>query len=156
MLVSGLWHGFNAHMLLWGGLHGLYQIVERVPSLWRPTVPPQRQPLWRQIVAAMFIFLFVILAWVPFRWELPAALEFWRGLLNWSSFAIRYQRLFLAAPIVFGSIGLDWLQYYYRDEAIFLRWPRLAQAVCLAVVLLFVFISLGGSESGEPFVYQGF
>ena len=156
MLVSGLWHGFGVHMLLWGGLHGLYQIVERVPSLWRPTVPPQQQPRWRQVIAALLVFIFVILAWVPFRWELPAAFEFWRGLLNWSSLAINYRRLLLAAPLIMGAIGLDWLQYHYQDEVVFLRWPRLAQAFCLAVVLLFVFISTGGGDVGEPFVYQGF
>jgi D-alanyl-lipoteichoic acid acyltransferase DltB (MBOAT superfamily) len=155
MLASGLWHGFSMHMLLWGGLHGLYQIVERLPSLWRPAVPPQKRPRWRQVTAALIIFTFVILAWVPFRWELPATFEFWRGLLNWSSLAINYRRLFLVAPIVAGAIGLDWLQYHYQDEVIFLRWPRLAQAFCLATVLLFIFISSGG-DVGEPFVYQGF
>ena len=156
MLASGLWHGFNWHMLLWGGLHGIYQIIERIPSLWRPTIPIQRQPRWRQIGAALMIFIFVILAWVPFRWELPEAIEFWRSLFNWSSFAINYRRLFLAAPLIVGAIGLDWLQYHYQDEVVFLRWPRLAQAFCLAVVLLFVFISTGGGSVGEPFVYQGF
>jgi D-alanyl-lipoteichoic acid acyltransferase DltB (MBOAT superfamily) len=156
MLVSGLWHGFSGHMLLWGGLHGLYQIIERVPSLWRPTVPPQRQPRWRQTVAAFIIFTFVILAWVPFRWELPATFEFWRGLLNWSDFGFRYRRMFLVAPILVGAIGLDWLQYHYQDEFVFLRWPRLAQAFCLAIVLLFVFIATGGGGVGEPFVYQAF
>ncbi|MDQ3007075.1 MAG: hypothetical protein M3R47_17045, partial [Chloroflexota bacterium] len=48
MLVSGLWHGLSLHMLVWGGLHGLYQIIERIPALWRPVVPPQNQPIWRQ------------------------------------------------------------------------------------------------------------
>ena len=156
MLISGLWHGISGHMLLWGGLHGLYQIVERIPSLWRPTVPPQRQPGWRQVMAATLIFTLVILAWVPFRMELPEAVEFWRGLLNWSSFAIRYRRLFLVVPLIIGAIGLDWIQYHYRDEVIYLRWPRLAQAFCLAVVLLLLFISTGGEGVGEPFVYQGF
>ena len=156
MLASGLWHGFNWHMLLWGGLHGIYQIIERVPSLWRPTVPPQRQPRWRQVGFVVLIFAFVILAWVPFRWELPVAFEFWRSLFNWSGLAINYRRLFLVAPLIAGAIGLDWLQYHYQDEVVFLRWPRLAQAFCLALVLLFVFISTGEGDVGEPFVYQGF
>jgi hypothetical protein len=107
-------------------------------------------------MAATLIFTLVILAWVPFRMELPEAVEFWRGLLNWSSFAIRYRRLFLVVPLIIGAIGLDWIQYHYRDEVIYLRWPRLAQAFCLAVVLLLLFISTGGEGVGEPFVYQGF
>ncbi len=30
MLVSGLWHGANWTFVLWGGLHGLYQVIEDV------------------------------------------------------------------------------------------------------------------------------
>ncbi|MEA2008882.1 MAG: MBOAT family O-acyltransferase, partial [Chloroflexota bacterium] len=48
MIVSGLWHGLNPHMIVWGGLHGLYQVIERIPSLWRPTIPPAKRPKWRQ------------------------------------------------------------------------------------------------------------
>jgi hypothetical protein len=100
--------------------------------------------------------MLVILAWVPFRWELPAALEFWKGLLNWSSFGIGYRRMLLVVPIIIGALGLDWVQYHYGDKVVFLRWPRLAQAFCLAVVLLFLFIVTGGGGVGEPFVYQAF
>lgn len=155
MLVSGLWHGFSGHMLLWGALHGLYQVIERIPSLWRPIVSPQQRPLWRQGVSMIIIFVLVIIAWVPFRWELPVALEVWQGLLNWSSFAIRYRRLFLVAPLLVLAVGLDWVQHRSQDEFIFLRWPRLAQATGLAMVMFLLFITAEG-ETGTPFVYQGF
>ncbi len=156
MLISGLWHGFGLHMLLWGGLHGVYQIVEKIPSLWRPAVAPQKRPIWQQLVAGSIIFTLVIFAWIPFRWELPATFDFLEGLLNWSSFALGYRRMFFVAPIIVGSIALDLIQYHYQDELVFLRWPRLAQAFCLAVVLLFFFITTGGGDVGEPFIYQGF
>jgi D-alanyl-lipoteichoic acid acyltransferase DltB (MBOAT superfamily) len=155
MLVSGLWHGFSGQMLLWGGLHGVYQVVERIPSLWRPIVPPQQQPLWRQFLSMVTIFGLVLLAWVPFGWGLPQALEFWTALLNWSSFAIRYRRLFLVAPLLGLAVALDVAQYYSQDEFVFLRWPRLAQATCLATTMFFLLI-VTESGSGEPFVYQGF
>jgi len=67
MLVSGIWHGFSLNMILWGGLHGLYLIVERIPVLWRRVVPPQNQPLWRQWLGMDVVFFLVILAWDPFR-----------------------------------------------------------------------------------------
>jgi alginate O-acetyltransferase complex protein AlgI len=155
MLVSGLWHGLSLHMLVWGGLHGLYQIVERIPSLWRPVVPPQNQPLWRQWLGMGAVFLFVILAWVPFRWELPAALELWGALLNWSVIGIGYRRLLLVLPILLGSLLIDLLQYRKNDEFVFLKWSPLARAACMAVILLFVFIVTGG-DFEQPFVYQAF
>jgi alginate O-acetyltransferase complex protein AlgI len=155
MLVSGIWHGFGLHMLLWGGLHGLYQILERVPSIWRPIVPPQNQPLWRQGLAIGVVFTLVILAWVPFRWELPAAFDFWGALFDWSDAAIRYRRLFVALPVLLGSLVIDYLQYHTQDEFVYLKWPRLAKATCMAVILMMVFIVTGG-DFVEPFVYQAF
>ncbi len=59
MLLGGLWHGAGWMFLLWGALHGLGQAVERavgrlLPSgKFRPGLLPT--------------FLFVALAWVPFR-----------------------------------------------------------------------------------------
>lgn len=155
MLVSGMWHGLSLHMLLWGGLHGLYQIVERIPSLWRPVVPPQNQPIWRQWLGTGTVFTFVILAWVPFRWELPVALDLWGALLNWSEVAIRYRRLFFVMPILFGSLLIDLLQSRSQDEFIFLKWSPFTQAACMAMILLLVFIATGG-DFEQPFVYQAF
>jgi hypothetical protein len=103
----------------------------------------------------VIIFGLVLLAWVPFGWGLPQALEFWAALLNWSSFAIRYRRLFLAVPLLGLAVALDWAQYRTKDEFVFLRWPRLAQATCLATTMFFILI-VTESGSGEPFVYQGF
>jgi alginate O-acetyltransferase complex protein AlgI len=155
MLVSGLWHGFGLHMLLWGGLHGLYQILERIPTIWRPIVPPQNQPRWRQGLGMVVVFMLVILAWVPFRWGIPAAFDFWGALFNWSTFAIRYHRLFVVLPILFGSLMMDYLQYRTQDEFIYLRWSPLTRAACMAIILLLIFIVTGGNFR-EPFVYQAF
>ena len=155
MLVSGMWHGLSPSMLVWGGLHGLYQIIERIPSLWRPVVPPQHQPLWRQWLGMGVVFTFVILAWVPFRWELPAAVELWSALLNWSDVGIGYRRLLLVVPILFASLLIDILQYRGHDELAFLKWPPLAKAAGMALVLLLVFLSTGG-DFEQPFIYQGF
>jgi alginate O-acetyltransferase complex protein AlgI len=155
MLVSGMWHGFNLNMILWGGLHGSYLILERIPGLWRPIVPPQNQPLWRQWIGTIVVFFLVILAWVPFRWELPAALQLWEALLNWSDPAIRYRRMFLVIPLLLGSVVLDFFQYRSEDEFVFLRWSPLAKAACMAIVLFVIFILTGG-DFEQPFVYQAF
>jgi D-alanyl-lipoteichoic acid acyltransferase DltB (MBOAT superfamily) len=155
MLVSGLWHGFNVHMLVWGGLHGLYQIGERLLSLSGPVVPADRRPKWRQALAMGIVFILVMWAWVPFRVEMPVAVEFWKQLLSFGEFGLRYRRLVFVAAYVLASVALDIVQRYYNDEVVFLRWPRLAQAFFLATVLFLVFIVSQGNNV-EPFVYQGF
>ena len=58
-LVSGFWHGAGWTFIIWGGLHGLAQIVERVWGKGRTALPKGLQ--W------VLTFLFVNLAWVFFR-----------------------------------------------------------------------------------------
>lgn len=53
-LVSGLWHGANWTFVIWGGLHGMFQVVEK-------TV---RVRFWGK---AFFTFLLVDFAWIFFR-----------------------------------------------------------------------------------------
>jgi alginate O-acetyltransferase complex protein AlgI len=155
MMMSGLWHGFGLHMLLWGGLHGAYLTGERVLSHVRPGRISQDQTLPRQILSMLVVFTFVILAWVPFRWELPAAFEFWRALFNWSSFDIRYRRMLLLLPIIFLSLVIDFLQYSRNDEFIFLKWPRLVRAGLMGLMVVLIVI-LTSDDFKQPFVYQAF
>ncbi len=155
MLVSGLWHGFSLHMIVWGGLHGLYQIGERLLSLTGPVVPPDRRPLWRQIFAMGVVFVLTIFAWVPFRVEMPVAIELWQSLLALGNFGLQYRRLGLAFIYILLALAIDVIQKRTNDEFVFLRWPRLAQAFAIAtIIFLTIIISLG--TVSEPFVYQGF
>ena len=155
MLVSGLWHGFYLNMIVWGVMHGLYLIVERILALWSPTVLPQHQPLWMQWLGMVVVFSLVILAWVPFRWELPVALKLWDALLDWSDLALRYRRMLLVLPLLLGSLGLDFIQYRSEDEFIFLKWSPLKKAACMAMILFWVFIVTAG-DFEQPFIYQAF
>jgi D-alanyl-lipoteichoic acid acyltransferase DltB (MBOAT superfamily) len=155
MFVSSLWHGFGPHLLVWGGLHGLYQIAERIPSLWGKGIPPHDLPKWRQGLAMGFVFTFVILAWVPFRWELPIAFTMWEALLDWSSVAIRYRRFIFVAPIILLSLLVDFLQYRSQEEFVFLKWPSTAQAACVAAIFVLIYL-ITGENFEHPFIYQSF
>ncbi len=66
MLVGGLWHGASWTFVVWGGLHGLYLIGERVA---RKLVGAS--PLWETAAARAFLalvtFVLVCFAWVFFR-----------------------------------------------------------------------------------------
>ncbi|HRQ37264.1 MAG TPA: MBOAT family O-acyltransferase [Chloroflexota bacterium] len=155
MLISGLWHGFSLHMMVWGGLHGGYQIGERILSLRGPVVAPGQRPRWRQLLAMGVVFLLVMWAWVPFRMEMPVAIEFWKQLLSFGEFSLPYRRLAVAVSYILVSVGIDFVQHHYHDEVVFLRWPRLAQAFLLATVIFLVIIVSVGTVT-KPFVYQGF
>lgn len=65
-LASGLWHGAGWTFLVWGGLHGLAQILERAWGVGRERLPAALR--WG------LTFLFLNVAWVFFRApDLPAA-----------------------------------------------------------------------------------
>ncbi len=152
MLVSGLWHGATPNLLLWGLLHGIYQAVERIQGAWRPVVPPDKQPVWRQALGMGVVFVLAMLAWVPFRSTLPAAFQFYQGLLTWGLglTGVNWHLCIIVLP----ALWLDFAQARYKDELFVRRWPKLGQAAALAGTALLVVMASAGSR--PPFVYQGF
>lgn len=64
MLLGGLWHGANITFVVWGGLHGLYLIIEKAFGLSRKT--PLLGPLPRAL-SLFLTFQLVCFAWVFFR-----------------------------------------------------------------------------------------
>ena len=151
MLISGFWHGTGWTMLLWGALHGVYLVGERLLALWRPPRPPRLQPRWPQVTSGVVVLILVMLAWVPFATpDLALTIDYWRGLLDWSEWWRPPLRLIVALGPV---LWLDWVQR--NDELVFLRWPRLVQAGLLAVACLLIFLA-SQADASVPFVYQGF
>lgn len=61
-LVSGLWHGANWTFIVWGGLHGLFQIVEKFFNLNKKQSSGIVK--WMRI---LLTFLLVNIAWIFFR-----------------------------------------------------------------------------------------
>lgn len=61
-LASGLWHGASWTYVLWGGIHGLGQVLERIC---RKCLPLKKEGF--SFICAFFTFLFVCFAWIFFR-----------------------------------------------------------------------------------------
>jgi len=68
MLIGGLWHGASWTFVVWGGLHGLYLLVERFLRVRVVT-----SSFWRrsggQLLLGAVTFALVCIAWVFFRAE---------------------------------------------------------------------------------------
>ncbi|WP_062385020.1 MBOAT family O-acyltransferase [Pseudomonas abietaniphila] len=77
MLLGGLWHGAGWQFILWGGIHGLFLVINhywRHLSGWRLPRP----------VGVVLTLLVVMLAWIPFRAEtLSTSLHMFQGLAEW-------------------------------------------------------------------------
>jgi D-alanyl-lipoteichoic acid acyltransferase DltB (MBOAT superfamily) len=176
MAVSGMWHGLSWNFLLWGGLHGLYLLIERLSTLWSPRRLLDELPKWRQALSALGIFVLVVLTWIPFRMALPTAWQYLVRMLtpsawikpdfwlfrmyiigktqvsSWTEFNLPDVRVFI---LLIPALLLDWKQYRHKDETFFTKWPVWAKALFLAVLVLVIFL-LSRAETGAPFIYQGF
>ena len=63
-LVSGLWHGANWTFVIWGGIHGIAQILENLFS--RP-LSWLRRRTWGKVLCGLSVCLFCGFAWIFFR-----------------------------------------------------------------------------------------
>lgn len=78
-LISGIWHGAGATYLVWGALHGLYQILgNMVEQHKRKREKTERKGMLPLLFRAFPTFLAVCFAWVFFRAESLA--DAWRIL----------------------------------------------------------------------------
>lgn len=64
-LVSGLWHGASWTFVIWGGLHGMAQVIE---GIWeRSHCTRKEDSVWKQIIRTLVVFCFCNFAWIFFR-----------------------------------------------------------------------------------------
>ncbi len=89
MLLGGLWHGANWTFVIWGGLHGLYLVINHACQ----PLSTQLNPVFRRFAGWTLTLLGVVIAWVFFRADSAgSALDILRamfglGLSNSTDFA---------------------------------------------------------------------
>ena len=65
MLLGGLWHGAAWRFVIWGGLHGLGLVVNK---LWTKIFPSRRNPgRIKRFISVFITFNFVSFCWIFFR-----------------------------------------------------------------------------------------
>lgn len=145
-LVSGLWHGAAWNFIIWGGLHGGGQIVEK-SNVYKRKIPA--------IVKILLTFLFVSTCWIFFRLESIDKIYtgFRKILFDFGIPAVQ-------AVLVYGLITLtvvvvkDVIDEYYPKIKLLNSdnfWvSNVTTGIFLAIIILF------GSFSGGNFIYFQF
>jgi D-alanyl-lipoteichoic acid acyltransferase DltB (MBOAT superfamily) len=86
MILGGLWHGASWTFLIWGILHGAGLAVQRLWSFAKISLPA--------VFAIGLTFLFVTVAWVPFRAAtMSDAWRVWGGMSGLNDLGFLPQRL---------------------------------------------------------------
>jgi D-alanyl-lipoteichoic acid acyltransferase DltB (MBOAT superfamily) len=91
MLLGGLWHGAGWTFVIWGGLHGIYLVINHK---WHALLrslghDPSKSNWWSRLLGRTVTFLAVVVAWVLFRAEnMDAAITMFNGMLGANGFAI--------------------------------------------------------------------
>ena len=63
-ILSGIWHGAAWNFLVWGGLHGVYYLLEHFLGLQKKDFV---LPRWLRLPSGILVFALVTLAWIFFR-----------------------------------------------------------------------------------------
>jgi alginate O-acetyltransferase complex protein AlgI len=101
MVLGGIWHGAGWTFVLWGFLHGVYLILNRLWSA-ATEILHVRTPL---AVAKVLTILLVIVAWVPFRArDMASTLRIWSGMAGFGGFALPSQ--WSGVPRFAGMLGM--------------------------------------------------
>ncbi|MCF0136261.1 MAG: MBOAT family protein [Lachnospiraceae bacterium] len=104
-LVSGLWHGADMSFVIWGGLNGIYQILEEMlkplkDKLLRPN-PTGISKILRRVLGALITFVLVDLTWIFFRApDMTGAVQVIRTIFSDLSFSA-------LSAVSASSLGLD-------------------------------------------------
>lgn len=153
MLISGLWHGVGLGFVLWGLLHGLYQVFERALELWLPRVWDNRlfKALYRAIV-----FVVVTLTWVPFFTDFSGGLTYWFACLQ--PFTALTWRLNAPAMLfLFAlSFGMDWAESRSTMQVPFQQAKPLIQTLLAIAAILLIVLAASNQVDVSGFIYQGF
>lgn len=171
-VISGFWHGVNGwHYLVWGALHGLYQIIGDITKPYREKIIPQigmvEGSFFHRSIKRVFTFAFVTIAWIFFRTGVGDSVFYLRKI---ASFGIG------SADIsTIGLTGIDTIvlvvailfvvlvdMYQYRkgmrfDEMVYEQgtFARCFIIVCMSLFVL-VFGIYGDQHDASYFIYRNF
>ncbi len=170
-LVSGLWHGANWTFVIWGGLHGFFQILGRITHPMRQKVNHairlDKIPHIHSIFQMLFTFVLVCFGWIFFRanslsdaWlaiteivtlDIPGFSELF-GILK-SMFGTRAElyRLLLTLPVFLLASFLD---YKRPLEKRVTTMPFVLRYV--VYVLIVVYVLLFARAEMQDFIYFQF
>ncbi len=150
MLLAGLWHGANWNFLLWGGVHGLFLVIERICRHKRFTLNVPR------FLKIIFTFLLISFIWSTFKFtKFDEMIVFYKNLITLAHFNLDWfmqPAIRVTIPSLF--IAIFW-SFFVNDEVV--RRIRPTYKTIALLFFLFLFSLLYSLiRRGVPFIYYQF
>ncbi len=157
-LLGGLWHGAAWTFIVWGLMHGLYLMLERMVALRRgkERTPRSASP-WApgRLLRMIWVFHLVCFTWIFFRSETFADAA---DMLRQIGTAWRAPEMITGAVLL--ALVVGWFSQFMDGARLsrlwdrFMQWHPVAQGAAAAAVLI-VILALG-PKGVAPFIYFQF
>jgi len=156
MFLGGLWHGASWTFVIWGGLHGLYLVLQRAVTKIVPWRFEHRSIA--QMPIALLTFLLVCVAWVFFRaHSFNQAFSVTGALFGFSSpeaaRLLRRQSVISVLGVTLALLCVHWLMREASIASVVARVPWWVRSLALAALVLGI-IGLSGED--RAFIYFQF
>ncbi|BAY66032.1 membrane bound O-acyl transferase MBOAT family protein [Calothrix brevissima NIES-22] len=157
MLLGGLWHGASWTFVIWGGLHGIYLVLERTLkkvlghySIWKYSGV--------QLLLSLVTFGLICVTWVFFRANsFTQAMNIINAMVHITSkpanIVLSQQSLITTLAVIFAILVIHWLFREKTLEEIVQQTPWWAISIALAT-MLYAIATLQGED--RSFIYFQF
>lgn len=90
MLLGGLWHGASWTFVIWGGLHGVYLVINHQWKRFRKSMGWNQHIYWWDLAISRAVtFIAVVVGWVFFRAEnMNAAIAMLKGMFGFNGLSL--------------------------------------------------------------------
>lgn len=155
MLLGGLWHGAALRFIIWGALHGMYLIVQRLlTKLFKNTNKNLN------FLRIFFVFHIVAFTWIVFRAnDLQIAKQMFNQLL-FNFKATHFLEIVAAHKftllLMLSSFIIHWLpektKNWYRGKFVLLP---ITPKIIVTLIIIFLLVQFVGADI-QPFIYFQF
>lgn len=139
MLLGGLWHGASWTFVVWGGLHGIYLVGER---LLKETLGKHKfwQTNFAQVGLGLLTFILICITWVFFRadsfQQAGSIILAMVGLsTETASITIGKKSIAICLGVISSILGIHWLMKNLTVEQAVMKLPWWVTSIALAVML---------------------
>ena len=164
MLIGGLWHGASWLFVIWGSLHGLFLIGERLIKMHRiSSYEIWKKPMIR-ILLALVTFILICFAWVFFRaGTLERAFDIILAMVGYYSFSLYPELIVSVFDMIVVFIVTEIVLFFHwamRDKSLEeafanISWP--VHATLLAIMIFMIILSFSNfSGESRAFIYFQF